>query len=504
MINIKLATSALLDQNVGCYIVLLEDGFAFNAELKDLAKKTMPQLQQLMKNQKFTGALMSTLALPIAIKDRVAHLIFVGLGKASKGKKIEVENYRRAVSHGIRQASALKYDTVAIGMPAIALFGTTAEFLAKQTAIIAPMALYHFNEFFSDADRRGTEIEEIILCVDAKVKKEAQSGLDDGLIIAQAVNKARHWVDSPPSLLHPPHLAEKAQQIAKKHNLKITVFSEKQINEMGMGGLSAVSQGSDLDCKLVIMEYKTTKKNAPTIAFVGKGITFDSGGLSIKPADYMENMKDDMSGAAAVIATMEVLAQLKPHVNVLGVAPLAENLPSGKAAKPGDIATFYNGKTAEIKNTDAEGRLILADALSYTVKHYKPDAIMDIATLTGACSHFLGPFYTGLMSLHDEFVEKVEHAAELSGERVWRLPLCEDYKPAIKSNVADLSNIGSSRYRAGAMTAAWFLNSFVNDVPWVHLDIAGTAFDVPDLPYYRPGATGVGVRLMVELAMNWK
>ena len=300
-------------------------------------------------------------------------------------------------------------------------------------------------------------------------------------------------------------MAQKAERIAKEFKLKYTVFNEKEINQMGMGGLAAVSAGSDLDCQLVIMEYKTAKKNAPTLAFVGKGITFDSGGLSIKPANHMETMKEDMSGAAAVIATMASIAQLKPDVNVIAVAPLSENLPSGKAIKPGDIVTFYNGKTAEIKNTDAEGRLILADALSYVVKHYKPDAIIDIATLTGACSYALGPFYCGMMSNHDDLVARLQESSERSGDRVWRLPLSDDYKPAIRSIVADICNIGSPKYLAGATTAALFLQNFVDDVPWVHLDIAGTAFDVPDLPYYRPhSATGFGVRLLVDLAMSWE
>ncbi len=263
------------------------------------------------------------------------------------------------------------------------------------------------------------------------------------------------------------------------------------------------ARGSDQDCLLLMIEDKAKKKTAPTLVFVGKGITFDSGGLSLKPAVHMETMKEDMSGAAAVIATMEALAVLKPSVNVIGITPLAENLPGPTATKPGDIVRFYNGKTAEVKNTDAEGRLILADALSYGVKQYKPDAIIDIATLTGACAYALGPFYTGLMSEHDELAERVDRAAHLSGDRVWRLPMHDDYKVAIKSPVADICNIGSNKYMAGAITAACFLQHFVDDVPWVHLDIAGTAFNVPDLPYYRPGATGVGVRLLVDLAMNW-
>ncbi|HLB94070.1 MAG TPA: M17 family metallopeptidase, partial [Candidatus Babeliales bacterium] len=276
------------------------------------------------------------------------------------------------------------------------------------------------------------------------------------------------------------------------------------VKQMGMGGLAGVSAGAAADCKFVILEYKTSEPNAPTVAFVGKGIMFDSGGLSIKPALNMEQMKDDMSGAAAVISAMGVLADLKPKINIIGLAPLAENLPSGTATKPGDIVTFYNGKTAEVKNTDAEGRLVLADALSYAVKHYQPDAIIDLATLTGACAYSLGPFFSGLFSEHEELTAQVIKAANRSGDFVWRLPLTDDYKVAVKAKVADLCNIGAKQYQAGATTAACFLQHFVGNTPWVHLDIAGTAFGVPDLPYYRSeSATGVGVRLLIELAMSW-
>jgi leucyl aminopeptidase len=271
-----------------------------------------------------------------------------------------------------------------------------------------------------------------------------------------------------------------------------------------MGGLAGVSRGSDIDCALIILEYKAASQNAPTLCFVGKGITFDSGGLSLKPADYMETMKEDMSGAAAVICAIDALAQLKPDLNIIAIAPTSENLPSGHATKPGDIVTFYNGKTAEIKNTDAEGRLILADALSYAVKHYKPDVIVDLATLTGACSRALGPFYSGLFSEHDDVITCLYDAAKLSGDLLWQLPMGDDYKKAITSTVADICNIGSKQIPAGATTAAHFLQNFVDDIPWAHIDIAGTAFDVPNISYYRSGGTGVGVGLLVALAMNWK
>jgi leucyl aminopeptidase len=502
MINITVSDKKIADQKVLAYAFALEQG-DLPASLLSFAKTLCPMaLPTLLKESKFAGKKLECTVFPFLVNEKLAHLILVGLGKREKA--IDIEIYRRAIATIIRKAQHHKISLFALELPASRICGVDADYLAEQTAIICELTNYHFNEYITQESRKETEVVEVVLCVDAKAKKESQEGVKKGQIISQAVNKTRHWIDLPPSDLTPPELADRAIAIAKKTGLKITVFSEKEVIKMGMGGLAGISRGSDLDCRLLIMEYKAKAKNAPTIAFVGKGITFDSGGLSLKPAQSMEDMKQDMSGAAAVVATMEALAQLKPDVNVIGVAPLAENLPSGKAVKPGDIVRFYNGKTAEVKNTDAEGRLILADALSYTVKHYKPDAIIDLATLTGACEVALGKFFCGMLSEHDDLVVRVQEASSKSGDRVWRLPLNDDYKPAIVSTVADLANIGSARYKAGTITAAHFLQNFVDDVPWVHLDIAGVAFDVPDMPYFRPGATGFGVRLLVELAMEWK
>lgn len=473
------------------------------SSLLSFAKTICPeQLPSLLETSDFRGEKMELAHFPFVVDGKHKHLLVVGLGK--KNKSISIETYRRVVGTIIRKTQALKCSSLALELPEAKLFGVDASYLAQQTAIIAELAQYQFADYITIESRKETEIIDLVMCVNQKIKKDAQEGVAEGQIIAQAVNKTRHWIDLPPSDLTPPELADRAQVIAKKQGLKITIFNEKQVNEMGMGGLAGVSRGSDLDCRLLILEYKAKSKSAPTIAFVGKGITFDSGGLSLKPAQSMEDMKVDMSGAAAVVATMEALAQLKPEINVIGIAPLAENLPSGKALKPGDIVRFYNGKTAEVKNTDAEGRLILADALSYAVKHYKPDAIIDVATLTGACEVALGKFFAGMMSVDDALADRVQNASDKSGDRVWRLPLHDDYKAAIVSPVADLANIGSSRYRAGTITAGHFLKNFVDDVPWVHLDIAGVANDVPDMPYFRPGATGFGVRLLTALAMDWK
>ncbi len=504
MITITISDKKITSHPATTYLFALPRDFTISGAVKDFAQTMYPDLQQYLTANQFTGKRLETCVLSFMHKNKLVHAIFVGLGSADAKKKLDIEYYRRALGVLYKRVIGLKRESAVLALPAATLFGITPEYLAKQTVIIINMAAYHFDDYITDKERKETEVFDLTVVTDEKNKKEVIEGAKAGEIIVYATNLARHWVDLPPTHLTPDFLLGKAKALGKEHGLKVTSFDEKQITAMGMGGLAGVSRGSDLDCHLVIMEYKTKKKNAPTIAFVGKGITFDSGGLSLKPASAMETMKEDMSGAAAVICAMSAIAQLKPDVNVIGVAPISENLPSGKATKPGDIVRFYNGKTAEVKNTDAEGRLILADALSYAVKHYKPDAMVDLATLTGACAYALGPFYSGLMSEHEDLVDRLREASTLSGERIWRLPMHDDYKPAIKSPVADLCNSGSNRYRAGAITAAHFLQNFVDDVPWAHLDIAGTAFDVPDISYYRSGATGVGVRLLVELAMNWK
>ncbi len=503
MVTINVSSKKLFEVEAEAYAYILPEGFDFSKQLKELSARFFPDLQKLMKKCNFTGKKLDLLILPISLNNKIAHCFFIGIG-TKEDKEITLEHYRRVIGQLVKQGASYNSSTLALQLPSSTFFSLSTQDLAAQTITILNMATYHFNEYITDKERKKTKLAEVILCVEAKNKRAVQKGVKIGEIIGAAVNKARYWVDLPPSMLTPEHFAEKAKEVAKKYELAITVFTEKKINALGMGGLIAVSRGSDIGPRFVILEYHTKKKTAPTLALVGKGVTFDSGGLSLKTPIHMETMKEDMSGAAAVVATMQALAQLKPAVHVVGIVPLAENLPDSKSIKPGDIVRFYNGKTAEIKNTDAEGRLILADALSYAVKQYKPDAIIDIATLTGACAYALGPYYSGLLSQHDDLVNRIYKAATYCGDRVWRLPMGDDYKRAIQSTVADICNIGSKKIMAGATTAAHFLQHFVDDTPWAHLDIAGTAFNVPNISYYREGATGVGVRLLVELVMNWQ
>lgn len=498
MINYTLSIKPLLTHKSDAYVLFVPEDFKLTGDLKTIAQDLIPDLESLLKKHEFTGKAQSSFIVHMTHNKETVCLILLGIGK--QGDK-NVETYRRALGSLVRAAEQYQCKKITVELPEASFFDINWQDVGQETAVVTMMAQYYFDEFFKEKKVKQFDF---TLIADEKNKDDLQKGLDDGSIIGDAVNKARHMIDMPAEHITPTELAARAKQVAKERGLKVTEFKEAEIIKMGMGGLAAVSKGSDRDCHLMILEYTSEKKNAPTLAFVGKGITFDSGGLSLKPAQYMETMKEDMSGAAAVLEAIDALAQLNPSVNIVVAMPISENLPSGKATKPGDIIRFYNGKTAEVRNTDAEGRLILADALSYVEKHYKPDAMIDVATLTGACAYAFGPFFTGMMSQHPDLEKKVQEAANRTGDRVWSLPFHDDYKPAIKSKVADICNIGNPAYRAGAITAGFFLQHFVETTPWVHLDIAGTAFDVPDISYYRAGATGAAVRLLIDVARNWK
>ncbi|MGI9023082.1 MAG: leucyl aminopeptidase, partial [Acidimicrobiales bacterium] len=328
----------------------------------------------------------------------------------------------------------------------------------------------------------------------------ARRGLERGAIVAGAVTMARDLVNEPAGAMTPSRLAEVAAEAAAGGRLTLTVWDEVDIDNENLGGLAGVAAGSDEPARLIQLAWDPPDARA-RVALVGKGITFDSGGLSIKTADGMETMKTDMSGAAAVLATMAVIPDLAPDVAVLAIVPTTENMPGGRATKPGDVLKIRNGKTVEVLNTDAEGRLVLADGLSLAVEA-GVDAIVDLATLTGACIVALGPKVAGLMGNSDDWTEQVRAAAERAGESVWPLPLPEEYRKSIDSDIADVKNIGSDRY-GGALTAGLFLREFVDDVPWAHLDIAGPARSGDDEGYVRKGGTGWGVRTLVELVTSF-
>ena len=332
---------------------------------------------------------------------------------------------------------------------------------------------------------------------DSELKKIAEKSE----IIASACGFARDCANDPGNFFYPESFLKEAQKIAKEGKIKTTFLDKKKLKKEKMNCIFEVSQGSSKDPYLVIMQYKCSQKNKDTVLLVGKGLTFDCGGISIKPSLNMEEMKFDMCGGAAVLGAMKAIGKIQPNVNVTALIPASENLVNGSALKPGDIITAYNGKTIEVANTDAEGRLILADALAYGAKNFKPNAIIDLATLTGACVIALGKHNCGLMSDNDSLAEQIKSYGKITGDKVWRLPIDEEYQTQIKGIYSDLNNIGGRD--GGTITAGMFLKNFTSKIPWAHLDIAGTAWDGKQ-DYHTKGATGFGVRLLIYLLENWK
>ena len=362
------------------------------------------------------------------------------------------------------------------------------------------LGTYQFNEFKTQEMDKIKEIGEMVVL--GETTEEIPSLIDGvriGKIISEAVCMARDLVNGPSNKVTPTVLAEKAQQIAKDHGMEIRVLEVSQAEAMGMGAFVAVAKGSQEPGKFISLEYNKGK-GLDTIALVGKGITFDSGGISIKPSEKMERMKDDMSGAAAVMAAMQAASELQLPFHLVGIIPATENLPSGKAYKPGDILRTLSGQTVEVISTDAEGRLILSDALTYSLR-YQPKAIIDLATLTGACVIALGDYVSGLFGNDESLLKRIEEASGKTGETVWRLPLWDEYFEYLKSDVADFRNVGTRS--AGAIIGAIFLSKFVEKTPWVHLDIAGPASIEKERPYIPRGGTGAGVRLLIQLLRDW-
>jgi leucyl aminopeptidase len=336
--------------------------------------------------------------------------------------------------------------------------------------------------------------------------KNAQRIIKNSITISDAVKFTRDVANLPPNECPPMKLGEIAKKVANQNKMKCTVFSKNEIKSKRLGGVTAVGQGSKNEPRFIILEYNNGKKEQKPILLVGKAVTFDTGGISLKPGEKMDEMKFDKCGGCTVLGVMKAISELKLGINVVAIIPSVENMPGGESYRPGDIVKLFNGKTAEILNTDAEGRLILADGLAYGIKHYQPSSIMDFATLTGACIVALGTNVAGIVSNNTKLASKIKTASAATSEEVWELPINDDYMDMVKSKVADIRNIGMGR-AAGTITAAAFLANAVGNVPWVHFDIAGTAWIQPSTKnksYNANGATGFGVRLMVDYLMNQK
>ena len=418
-----------------------------------------------------------------------ARVLAVGLGDE---QEFDAERARVVAAVAAGQAGRLEAESVAWVVPETEEAAAVAAGLVEGTIL----SCWRFDRFRKpEEDESRPRIEQLTIVGAAALS----AAVDAGRVAAEAENRARELQQLPSNVATPGFLADRAAEIVSSHDkVSFEVLGREEISDKGMGGLVAVSQGTAEDPKLIVLRYEGGGAG-PTVGLVGKAVTFDSGGISIKPSQSMHEMKMDMSGGAAVLEAIAAIAELDLPVDLIGVVPATENMPSGTAIKPGDVITQYNGKTVEVNNTDAEGRLILADALAYCVE-LGAERVVDLATLTGAVLIALGSTYAALISNDDEWAGEVTEAATRSGELAWRLPLHPDYKELTKGTIADLTNASSKR-KAGTIYAGSFLEEFVDGKPWVHLDIAGTAWDT-DRAYVGKGPTGFGVRLLVSLAQD--
>lgn len=424
----------------------------------------------------------------------IEKIVLFGLGKKDKLDPLYLKQFCAAV--GKSQTKGIK--SLALYLPKEAKAGERAD-----------LAVLGFLSGVFDPGHRKTEeesklkvkVESLEILTDEDLEK-VKDGVEKGLVISQTIDKVREAINLPANIVTPEHMVRFAKKIATENKLKIEVFSEKQVNEMGMGIMASVAKGSEEDLYFVVMRYLGGGSAGKTLALVGKGITFDSGGISIKPSESMEWMKMDMAGAAACLGAMEVIAKLAPKINVICAVPLTENLPSGRASKPGDVVKGLGGKTVEIINTDAEGRLVLSDALTYVQDKFKPDYIVDVATLTGASIVALGNWASAILGRPQNFIDEVIKVGEESGERYWQLPLYAEYRDQLKSYIADIANVSSVK-GGGTETGGKFLEEFVGEkVAWAHLDICPTAWEETDRPYASRGATGIPLMTLVNLALR--
>ena len=477
----------------GAFLFTFEGGLS--QPLKEIDKQFKGLIKKAFNQGEFEGKEGQILLLHTQKVVLAEKLIIVGLGKK---EKFTLDKLRQALARSARKARSLKLSSVASPLFHVDGLDLSVKDAARTTIEGIKLGLYRYIKYKTKKeDKENKDPKKWTICLPEGVKKSVvHQNIVEGDVLSESVSFARDLVNAPGNDVTPARLAWEAKNIAKQCKMKSVVLDEARMKKEGMGAILSVARGSEEKPAFIILEYWGAKKSVKPIALVGKAVTFDSGGISLKPSLHMEEMKMDMSGGAATLGVMKVLGELKPPINVIAAIPATENLPSGKATKPGDVIKSFSGQTVEVINTDAEGRLILADALSYVNKTYKPRSIIDMATLTGACIVALGTVVTGMMGNNKELLDKLRKAGEKTWERVWELPLWEDYEDSIKSDVADMKNVGNRT--AGTIVGGIFLKRFVGDTPWVHLDIAGTAWSEKDSTYQTKGGTGVGIRLLWE------
>jgi leucyl aminopeptidase len=463
---------------------------ALPPSLAELDRLSGGALQRLTSAGDFTGKRDETaLIYPPGATERI---LLVGLGKPEEVNRAAI---RRAASVAAKRMRGLGVARGAFHLPVAARGGVTPAEAGQAVAEGLAQGAWQFVEMKRPPEEKKPSLERVEILASSDHDATA-AGHRVGAALGAGQTLARGIQVLPGNVCTPGYVAQAAEALAQRHGFEVTVLDKAAIARERMGALLAVAQGSAEEPRFIVLEYRGS--DAAPIVLVGKGVTFDTGGISIKPAQNMEDMKYDMSGAAAVLGTFEALGRLRPAAHVIGLIPSTENMPSGTAVKPGDVVTSHLGKTIEVINTDAEGRLILCDALSWA-RRYRPACVIDIATLTGAIVVALGHSAAGVMGSDDALVEEVRQAGDRAGERVWPLPLWDEYRDLMKSDIADVKNAGGRP--AGSISAGWFLREFVDGFPWAHLDIAGTAYTDRDDAARVKGPTGIGVRLFAELVL---
>ena len=495
--EIKTTVGDIAKIKAGAIIVNFFEGMTCpDGDLATIDKALDGAITQLISQGEIKGKLNEITVIHSLGKVPAARVVIAGLGKQAELSQDKIRGVVAKTCQLLRQKDV---DNIATVVQGEGVAGISVGSAAQAITEGALLGCYSFRKHMTREAEYG-EIKEITI-VDADETKLPilTQGCNLGRILAEATNLARDMVNEPANYMTPSRMAETAKQLAQNYGLEVNVLGLEQMQELGMGALLGVARGSLEPPKFITLHYKGSGSTEINVALVGKGVTFDSGGISIKPSEKMEEMKGDMAGGAAVMAAIGAVARLKPSINVMAIIPATENLPSGNALKPGDILTAMSGKTIEIISTDAEGRLILADALGYARK-LGAKRMVDVATLTGAMRVALGDIYSGAFGNNQELIGRVVAAGAEAGELIWQMPMHEEYKEQNKSDVADIKNVGG-RY-GGATTAAQFLAEFADDTPWVHLDIAGTSLSEKERGYLVKGATGVPVRTLVNLVLS--
>lgn len=455
-------------------------------------------IQQALSLKEFKGAENEAVVFFAPLGLKAKQVMFAGIGKKDS---IDEETFRKACGSAIKKCIQKEVQEAIFIVPCASKLDLEPERMLSAMMEGAYLGNHQFDKYKKSKHPSLLKIEFAV----SDELTDRFSGLAQKIkTICDGTILAREWVTIPSNLKRPEEFAGEVVKLAEKEGLKASVLDHKALKSNKFGALLAVSAGSASKPRVVILEhYPVTADKDKTLALAGKGVTFDSGGINLKPFDSLDGMKMDMAGAAAVAATMITAARLKLPVRLIAILPIVENMPSGSATRPGDIITSFSGKTIEIGNTDAEGRLILADAISYVIKNYTPHTIVDIATLTGACMVALGEKIAGLFSSDDQLAKTIFESGIRTCERCWKMPLPEDYKELLKSEIADIRNIGNSKY-GGAIAAALFLSDFAENTRWAHIDIAGPAYIKKESPYCTAGGTGFGVRLLCDWIENWR